>query len=221
MALQIAGLLTTAELEALCEVLNRPELLADGSKTAGWQARPRKRNLQAIEDTPLVRGALRKVEAALRSHEVFLAAARPKSIAKLLFSRYEPGMRYGAHVDDAVIAGQRSDLSFTLFLSAPDSYDGGELVIDHAGGESAFKPPAGHLILYPATTLHRVEPVTKGVRLAAVGWVRSFIRDEGQRELLFDIDQAVQLLRDGGERDRVMDLILKTRSNLLRRWAED
>jgi len=164
---------------------------------------------------------LRKVEARLEQNGVFQSAARAKRIVKLLLSRYERGMAYGAHVDDAMMGGQRTDLSFTLFLSDPQTYEGGELVIERTEGDRAFKLPAGHLLLYPSTTLHRVEPVTRGVRLAAVGWVRSLVREEAQRELLFDLDQAVQLLRDGGDRERALDLVLKTRSNLLRRWVED
>ncbi|MGH6945717.1 MAG: Fe2+-dependent dioxygenase [Kiloniellales bacterium] len=207
MILEIAGVLAGPELEALRALAGEPALFEDGRKTAGWQARERKSNLQATAGAPLVKGALRKVEAALARNSVFQAAARPKSIVKLLLSRYEPGMAYGAHVDDAMMAGQRTDLSFTLFLSEPESYEGGALAIEGTEGERAFRPTAGHLVLYPSTTLHRVEPVTRGVRLAAVGWVRSLIRDDAQRELLFDLDQAVQLLRERGDRDRALDLI--------------
>jgi PKHD-type hydroxylase len=152
---------------------------------------------------------------------VFQAAALPKAIVGLLFSRYEPGMRYGTHIDDAMIAGQRADLSFTLFLSEPEDHDGGALVIEQTEGERGFKLPAGHLLLYPATTLHRVDPVSRGVRLAAVGWVRSLVREDTQRELLFDLDQAIELLRTRRDPERALDLVLKTRSNLLRRWIED
>lgn len=221
MILQIAEILGAAELEALRELSSREALFEDGKKTAGWRARERKSNLQATADSPLIEGALRKAETALGKSDVFQAAARPKAIVKLLLSRYEPGMAYGAHVDDAVIAGRRTDLSFTLFLSAPESYEGGALVIEQTDGERAFKPPAGHLVLYPSTTLHRVEPVTRGMRLAVVGWVRSLIREDAQRELLFDLDQAVRLLREESGRERALDLVLKTRSNLLRRWLED
>jgi PKHD-type hydroxylase len=221
MILQIAQIVSAPDLEALGALLRREELLEDGRKTAGWQARQRKNNRQATGESALLKGALRKVEAALGKNEVFQAAARPKAIARLLFSRYDPGMAYGAHVDDAVLGGQRTDLSFTLFLSRPEHYDGGELVIEGTDGDRAFKPPAGHLVLYPATTLHRVAPVTRGMRLAAVGWVRSLIREDAQRELLFDLDQAARQLRDGGDPERALDLVLKTRSNLLRRWLED
>ena len=225
MILQIAGLLAEPEIAALRDLMTDREIrFEDRKATAGWRARQRKNNLQAEPDAPLVGGALRKVEAALSANAVFQAAARPKSIVGLLLSRYEPGMGYGPHVDDAVIAGQRTDLSFTLFLSEPASYDGGELVIERADGERGFKLPAGHLPLYPATTLHRVEPVTSGVRLAAIGWVRSLVREEAQRELLFDLDQAMRLLRagyEGYDPECALDLVLKVRSNLLRRWVEN
>jgi PKHD-type hydroxylase len=205
---------------ALRDVLSEPHVFEDGSGTAGWRARERKRNLQAV-DAPLVAGALRKVEGALAANELFQSAAHPKAILGLLLSRYEPGMAYGPHIDDAMIGGQRADLSFTLFLSEPESYDGGELLIERTEGEHGFKLPAGHLLLYPATTLHRVAPVTRGSRLAAVGWVRSLVREEAQRELLFELDEAIALLRLGGDRERAMDLVLKARSNLLRRWLDD
>jgi PKHD-type hydroxylase len=221
MILHIAGLLAAAELDALRELMSEGALFEDGNVTAGWRARERKSNRQAAPDAPLVAGALRKIEAALAGNEVFQAAALPKAIVGLLLSRYEPGMLYGTHVDDAMIAEQRADLSFTLFLSELESYDGGELVIEQTEGERGFKLPAGHLLLYPATTLHRVEPVGRGVRFAAVGWVRSLVREDAQRELLFDLDQVIELLRRGADPERALDLVLKARSNLLRRWIED
>lgn len=221
MILQIANVLSGAELTALRDLLSREEVFKDGRQTAGWRARERKANLQATPESPLVIGASRKVAAALERNEIFQAAARPKKVLKLLFSRYEAGMAYGWHVDDAMMAGQRTDLSFTLFLSEPDSYEGGELVIERSEGERSFKLSAGQLVLYPSTTLHRVAPVADGVRLAAVGWIRSLIRDEAARELLFDLDQAAHLLRHSSELERVIDLILKARSNLMRRWVDD
>jgi PKHD-type hydroxylase len=220
--LQIANVLTEAELGALRELMGRPELFTDGRRTAGWRARERKHNLQTTgDDAPLVTGAQRKIEDALLGNEVFQAAAQPKAILGQLLSRYEPGMVYGAHVDDAMIGGRRADLSFTLFLSERDSYAGGELVIEATEGDRGFKLQAGHLLLYPATSLHRVEPVTRGVRLAAVGWVRSFVRDDGKRELLFDLEEVVEILRRSGGPERALDLVLKARSNLLRRWIDD
>jgi PKHD-type hydroxylase len=221
MLLHIAAVLAAPEIAALRDILSEASLFRDGRATAGWHARDRKNNLQADADAPLVAGALCKIETALRANEVFEAAARPGRIAGLLLSRYGPGMGYGTHVDDALMAGGRTDLAFTLFLADPETYDGGELVIERAEGERGFKLPAGDLVLYPATTLHRVAPVTRGIRLAAVGWVRSLVRGGEQRELLFDLDQVAALLRDGDRSGRALDLVLKIRGNLLRRWAED
>jgi len=152
---------------------------------------------------------------------VFALATRPKTILGPLFSRYEPGHAYGAHVDDALMDGVRTDVSFTLFLSAPETYDGGELVIESAAGEDAFKLGSGSVLTYPSTTLHRVAPVTRGRRLAAVGWVRSYIRDPAHRELLFELETARRRLfeREGKTADG--DLLAKCAANLLRMWCED
>ena len=138
-----------------------------------------------------------------------------------MFSAYEPGMRYGSHVDDALMQGMRTDVSFTLFLSDPDSYDGGELVIESASGEDAMKLPAGSLVAYPSTALHHVAAVTRGTRLAAVGWARSYVRDGAQREMLFDLDTARrQIFAEGGKTPEY-DLVSKSLANLLRMWVED
>ena len=148
-------------------------------------------------------------------------AARPKKLSPLLFSRTETGMQYGVHVDDALMAGMRTDIAFTLFLDDPDSYDGGELVIESAAGDDAIKLPAGAMIVYPATTLHRVAMVTRGQRHVVAGWARSFVRDGAQREILFDLDTARRTIfaRDGKSGE--FDLISKSLANLLRMWADD
>jgi PKHD-type hydroxylase len=138
-----------------------------------------------------------------------------------MFSRYDPGMRYGAHVDDAIMHGMRADVAFTLFVSDQQSYDGGELVLDTAAGEDAIKLPAGALVAYPATSLHRVAEVTRGTRLAAVGWARSFVRDPAQRELLFDLDTARRKLFAQQGSTAEFDLLSKSLANLMRMWAED
>lgn len=220
MLLHIQDLLAGAELEAVQEVAAQEDLFVDGAATAGWRAAGRKNNRQGGA-SPLVKGALKKVEQALHRNALFQSAARPKAIANLLLSRYEPGMAYGAHVDDAMMAGRRTDLSFTLFLSDPESYEGGALVIDRPEGETPYRLPAGSMVLYPSTSLHWVSPVTRGVRCAAVGWVRSLIREADRREMLFDLDHAVEALRGGRDPERALDLMLKTRSNLLRAWVED
>lgn len=130
-------------------------------------------------------------------------------------------MAYGSHVDDALMGGMRTDVSFTLFLSEPDTYDGGALVIETSAGEDDVKLPAGSLVAYASTTLHRVAEVTRGARLAAVGWARSYIRDPAQREVLFDLDTAHQSLFQKSGKTPEFDLLSKTSANLLRMWAED
>jgi PKHD-type hydroxylase len=131
-------------------------------------------------------------------------------------------MQYGAHIDDALMNGHRTDLSFTIFLSPLDSYEGGALVIDETDGEKTFRLDAGDMLLYPSTTLHRVNPVKSGQRLAIVGWLQSHVRDRDRREMLFDLDRAIHQLRQNRHEDDepALELLLKTRSNLLRRWAE-
>jgi PKHD-type hydroxylase len=161
------------------------------------------------------------VDTRLREHAVFALAVRPKTILGPMFSRYEPGHAYGTHVDDALMGGVRTDVSFTLFLADPDSYDGGELVIDTASGEEAFKLPAGSAVAYPSSTLHRVLPVTRGARLAAVGWARSFVRDSARRELLFDLETARRRLFDRDGKSPEGDLLDKCTANLVRMWCDD
>lgn len=151
MLIRIANVLDAPSFEAMRSTLDGPALFEDGRRTAGWHAREVKRNLQATSDD-LTRGVLRKIEQALLHHKVFIAAARPKRLVHLLISRYDPGMTYGTHVDDALMGGVRTDLSFTLFLSDPATYEGGVLVIEDTYGERTVKLTAGELILYPSTT---------------------------------------------------------------------
>ena len=174
MQIVIGDVLSAAEVAHARAVLDAARF-ADGRATAGWAARRVKDNEQAEGDMAV--DALREtIEARLHAHALFALATRPKIILGPMFSRYAAGHAYGAHVDDAMIDGVRTDVSFTLFLAEPGSYDGGELVIDSAAGEEAVKLPAGSLIAYPSTALPRVAPVTRGTRLAAVGWVRSRAR---------------------------------------------
>ena len=191
----------------------------DGRATAGWSARLVKHNLQAKPDSLTALRAF--IAERIVSHEIFALAVRPKALTPLIFSRYGAGHAYGAHVDDALIGGLRTDVSFTLFLAAPESYDGGELVIETPSGEDAFKLAAGSLIAYPSTSLHRVEPVRSGERWAAVGWARSLLRDPAQRELLFDLDRARMGLFAREGKSAEFDLLAKCSANLLRRWIED
>jgi PKHD-type hydroxylase len=191
----------------------------DGRETAGFAARLVKHNRQANDRRTETVGKL--VEERIVAHEVFALAVRPKALTPILFSRYEPGMRYGSHVDDPLMQGLRTDVSFTLFLSDPASYDGGELVIDGASGEDAVKLAAGSLIAYPSTVLHHVAEVTRGERLAAVGWARSYVRDGAQRELLFELDTARRQLFKREGKSAEYDLVSKSLANLLRMWVED
>jgi PKHD-type hydroxylase len=192
----------------------------DGRTTAGRHAQLVKNNLQATAGEAVNR-LRRELSAAIAGNRVFQLAARPKALSPLILSRYEPGMDYGSHVDDALMQGMRTDVSFTLFLSDPQSYDGGALVIETTAGEEEIKPAAGTLVVYAATALHRVQPVTRGNRLAAVGWARSFVRDAARRELLFDLDTARDRLFAREGKTAELDLLSKTASNLLRMWAED
>ncbi len=190
----------------------------DGRATAGRYAREVKANDQALPST--ARDAiLARAEAALRAHPVFASAARPRAMTPLMLSRYRQGQTYGLHVDDALMGGLRTDLSFTLLLSDPTGYDGGALVIEDTLEPRAFRLNAGDAILYPSTTLHRVTPVTRGERIAIVGWVESWLRDPAQREILFDLDRAVAEVHARDGHCDLFNTLAKTRSNLLRIWA--
>ncbi len=217
MFLVIGGVLGAAEVAAAREAA-RSAAFEDGRATAGRYAREVKNNEQAMGGAAA--GVLAKVEQALGANEVFAAAARPRRLARLMLSRYREGQSYGAHVDDAIMAGARTDLSFTLFLSAPESYEGGALIVSDALEERRIRLNAGDMILYPSSTLHRVEPVTSGERLAVVGWAQSWVRDPAQRETLFDLETSLREVfgRDG--KSDLFDRLAKTRSNLLRMWAD-
>jgi PKHD-type hydroxylase len=219
MILAIAEVLSAADTAEVREGLASASF-ADGRTTAGWSARLVKSNLQASGGPELER-VRALVESRLSEHSVFALATRPKRILGPLFSRYQPGHAYGAHVDDALMGAVRTDVAFTLFLSEPESCEGGELVIDTTAGEETFKLPAGSVVAYPATTLHRVAPVTAGERLAAVGWVRSFVREAAQRELLFDLETARRRLFDREGKTAEGDLLAKCAANLLRMWCDD
>ncbi len=220
MQIVIADVLTSDDIVTIHAALSETRFI-DGRETAGFAARVVKDNRQAdARDSTLdqIRGLVAR---RIMENELFRIAARPKSLSPLLFSRTETGMQYGVHVDDALMGGMRTDVSFTLFLDAPESYDGGELVIEGPAGDDAIKLPAGAMIVYPATSLHRVAQVTRGERHVVAGWVRSFVRDAAQRELLFDLDTARRTIfaRDGKSAE--FDLISKSLANLLRMWAED
>jgi PKHD-type hydroxylase len=196
---------------------------SSGKRTAGAAARGVKENLQADGSDPRVKELERFVLDALRRHPLFEIAARPARVSRLLFSRYEPGMTYGAHTDDALMGGGddklRTDLAFTIFLAERDSYEGGELVVESALGEQAIGLEAGDAILYPAGSIHHVSPVTRGVRLAAVGWIQSYVQDITQRETLFDLSVTRGRLAQAGIAREELLALDKSISNLLRMWA--
>ncbi len=219
MILAISNVLSEADVAALRNGLAQAPF-EPGEASAGWSAQLVKSNLQA-GDSPEVEAMRSLVQGRLMAHPVFALATRPKAIVGPLFARYRPGHSYGAHVDNALIGGARTDVSFTLFLSNPASYDGGELVIDTSSGEEAFKLEPGCIVTYPATTLHRVMPVTGGERLAAAGWVRSYLRDPAQRELLFDLETARRRLFEREGKTAEADLLAKCAANLMRMWCED
>jgi PKHD-type hydroxylase len=219
MILSIANVISEADVAAVRAGL-ADATFADGAATAGWSARLVKANEQA-SGSPEIEGLRALIEARLVEHPVFALATRPKTVIGPLFSRYRRGHAYGLHVDNALIDGLRTDVSFTLFLSDPEAYDGGDLVIDQPSGEENFKLPAGSLVAYPATTLHRVAPVTRGERLAAAGWVRSHLRDPAHRELLFDLETARRRLFEREGKTAEGDLLAKCAANLMRLWCED
>jgi PKHD-type hydroxylase len=220
MQIVISDVISAAEIKTVADTLERARFV-DGRATAGFAARLVKDNRQAEGSDRTLETIRKLVAERILGNEVFRLAVRPKMLSELLFSRYEPGMHYGSHVDDALMDGMRTDVAFTLFLCDPRSYEGGELTIESAAGEDTFKLDAGSLVAYPATSLHRVTDVTRGARVAAVGWARSFIRDPARRELLFDLDTARRQLfaREGKSAD--FDLLSKSFANLMRMWVED
>lgn len=219
MILFIDKVVTPGELEHARDVLERARF-DEGKRTAGWSARGVKDNAQAAR-APEIEKLAGVLAERILAHAVFALAVRPKLLSPLILSRYEGGQSYGTHVDDALMAGMRTDVSFTLFLAEPESYAGGELVIEGTGGEDEIKLAAGSLVAYPSTSLHRVAPVTEGARLAGVGWARSYIRSTERRELLFDLDMARRALFEREGKSREFDLMSKSVANLLRLWVED
>ena len=189
-----------------------------GAETAGWAARDVKNNHQLNRQCQLHQTLALELTDLLGAHPLVQAAAFPRQIHDILFSRSGVGEGYGRHVDSAYMAGGRSDLSFTIALSGPDDYEGGALVLESPGKEEVFRLPVGHALVYPSTMLHRVEPVTSGERFVAVGWIESRIRHADQRELLFELDMTGRTLFERSGGDEVFDSISRTYANLLRRW---
>lgn len=217
----IGEVLRPEELERL-RSLAAAGRFVDGRATAGWAAATVKNNLQLAADDPGHAEISEVALSALTRNEVVAAVGLPRNVSRLMVSRCDPGMGYGAHVDNALMGDPplRTDLAFTLFLNDPADYNGGELVIDDAQGEQSIKLEAGALVLYPATTTHRVATVSRGARLVVVGWIQSLVRDPRVREMLFDLHQArLALFREEGK-SPAFDAVAKVYSNLLRMYAE-
>jgi PKHD-type hydroxylase len=198
----------------------------DGRVTAGHQSARVKRNLQLPEGHPVAEEIGDMVLTALQRHPLFLSAALPHRVFPPLFNRYEGGQAFGNHVDNAIrqVSGTghriRTDLSATLFLSAPDEYDGGELLVEDTYGVHSVKLPAGHMVLYPSTSLHNVRSVTRGARVASFFWIQSMVREDAERTLLFDLDTAIQRLTQEMPDHPSAVQLTGVYHNLLRRWAD-
>lgn len=226
MLICVPGVLSKDDVAEFRAVMDRADW-EDGRSTAGAQSALVKRNEQLPPDGETARRLGERVLRALSASPLFMSAAVPLRIFPPLFNRYGEGHRFGLHVDNAVrgdhLTGQRirTDLSVTLFLAEPDAYDGGELVVEDLYGTHEVKLPAGDLVLYPASSLHMVTPVTRGIRVASFFWLQSMIRDAGARSLVFDLDTTIQSLaerlgRDDPDTVRMTGLY----HNLIRTWAE-
>jgi PKHD-type hydroxylase len=225
MVLQIPDVITPEQLAHARRLLAAAQWI-DGRVTAGHQSARAKDNMQVPEGHPVARELGDMILGALQRNPLFIAAALPLRIFPPLFNRYEGGQAFDNHVDNAVrqvhgtLTRVRTDLSATLFLADPEEYDGGELLVEDTYGVHAVKLPAGHMVLYPASSLHSVAPVTRGARLASFFWIQSMLRDDGERTLLFDLDTAIQRLTvDLPEHAAVVQLT-SVYHNLLRRWAD-
>ena len=225
MLLPIPRVLTPAQVHHARALLDAAEWV-DGRVTAGPQSARVKDNLQLPDDHPAAREIGDLILAGLQGHPLFMSAALPLRVFPPLFNRYEGGQAFGSHVDNAVrqVPGMpmriRTDLSATVFLAEPDEYDGGELLIEDTYGVHQIKLPAGHMILYPATSLHHVTPVTRGARVASFFWIQSMVKDDGERTLLFDLDNAIQRISAELPAHPAAVQLTSVYHNLLRRWAD-
>jgi len=225
MLITIPEVLTSEEVTKARTMLDAAEWV-DGKVTAGYQAQAVKENLQLPEGHPAAVKLGEMVLAALARSPLFMSVALPLKVFPPMFNRYTGGGHFGTHVDTSIRAlastGQRirTDVSATLFLTAPDQYDGGELIVEDTYGMHSVKLPAGHMVLYPATSLHRVTPVTRGARVSSFFWIQSMIRSDGDRTLLYDLDTAIQRLAKESPGNPIGVQLTGVYHNLLRRWAE-
>lgn len=223
MLVRIPDLLSAARLQAMCQQLRSAQWI-DGRATAGYQGAGVKRNLQLDERSALARELGDVLMSELERNPLFISAALPSRVYPPLFNRYESGMTFGTHVDNAVRlmpdgSKLRTDLSVTVFLANPDEYDGGELIIEHTFGTQEIKLPAGDAILYPASSLHRVAPITRGARLASFFWIESLVNGDAERAILFDMDSSIQRLRATSADDVACLQLTNCYHNLLRIWT--
>lgn len=229
MLLTIPDLLTREEVKQAREILESAEWL-DGKVTAGHQSAQSKDNMQIPEGSPPSRQLGEIILAALGKNPLFLSAALPARVFPPLFNRYSGGQSFGTHVDNSIrqVTGTphriRTDISATLFFSAPEEYDGGELCVEDTYGIHSVKLPAGHMVLYPATSLHHVKPVTRGARISSFFWIQSMVREDSRRSLLFDLDLSIQRLNRDLANNQVASQttvqLTGVYHNLLRQWAE-
>ena len=225
MILRLPAVLSAEQL-ATARALLADAPWADGRVTAGYQSARVKENLQLPEECEVAKKLRDLVLTALERNPLFISAALPARVLPPLFNSYEVGMSFGAHIDNAVrqVTGTarrvRADLSATLFLSRPEEYDGGELIVEDTYGAHAAKLAAGDMILYPATSLHRVTTVTRGHRVAAFFWIQSMVRDDGQRSILFDLDRSIAELTQAAPDNPALVRLTGCYHNLIRRWAE-
>lgn len=229
MLLRIPEVLTTEQVAYARELLDKAEWV-DGRVTAGHQSSQAKDNMQLPEGSAAARELGEMILSALGKNPLFLSAAVPLRVFPPLFNRYAGGQSFGTHVDNAIrqVTGTphriRTDISATLFLAGPEEYDGGELCVEDTYGVQRVKLSAGHMVLYPATSLHQVTPVTRGARISSFFWIQSMLRDDGQRSLLFDLDLAIQRLgRDLPDQAAAQQTAVQLTGvyhNLLRQWAE-
>jgi PKHD-type hydroxylase len=225
MLVHVAAVLTAPQVQTVRAHLD-DAAWADGRLTAGYRSAEAKANLQVPQSDPAAQAASDLILKVLERNAVFISATLPHHVYPPLFNRYTPGMAFGDHVDNAVrqIPGTphrlRTDVSATVFLSAPEEYDGGELVIDDLYGSHSVKLAAGDMIVYPASSLHRVQPVTRGARDAAFFWIQSMVRDERSRTLLYDMDTSIRDLTVRGADPESLLRLTGCYHNLLRRWAD-
>lgn len=225
MLLRIPNVLNPEELAKLQDLMAKANWV-DGKVTAGTQSAQVKRNMQLPEESEFAETSRKIVLHALSRNALFFSAALPKKIYPPLFNQYREGMDFGAHIDNAVrthaLTGNhvRTDISSTLFISPPESYEGGELVIEDTYGVQSVKLPAGDMVLYPGTSLHHVRPVSKGARIACFFWTQSMIRDDAQRTLLFDMDAAISTLRQEHGDSAAVIRLTGNYHNLIRMWAD-